>query len=83
MKSTPLCQGDFTVSSRTAEVVWTQQTAEVPPVIRVEKIEVPNLYEREIAMFVESVRSGRPPLLSGENGLANQLVVDAVMGAGQ
>jgi predicted dehydrogenase len=71
---------DFTVNSRTAEVVWTQQTAEVPPVTRVEKIEVPNLYEREVALFVESVRNGRPPVLSGENGLANQLVVDAVMG---
>jgi hypothetical protein len=29
---------------------------------------------------VESVRSGRSPVLSGENGLANQLVIDAVMG---
>jgi predicted dehydrogenase len=46
----------------------------------VEKIEVPNLYEQEVAMFVESVRSGSPPVLSGENGLANQRVVDAVMG---
>jgi len=70
---------DFTVGSRQAEVVWVRGTAEQGPVTNVERVAVPNLYELEVAMFLEAVRTGTPPLLSGENGLANQLVIDEAM----
>jgi len=70
---------DFTVSSRTTELVWTRGTAERPAETVIEPIMVPNLYVEEISRFVNSVRKGETFEITGENGLANQRVLDAVM----
>ena len=42
----------------------------------VEQIVVPNLYVTQISDFSDSILSGKDPILSGENGLKNQLVID-------
>lgn len=42
----------------------------------VEQIVVPNLYVTQISDFSEAILSGKSPILSGENGLKNQMVID-------
>jgi predicted dehydrogenase len=46
---------------------------------RIEQVTVPNLYVEEVTHFSDCIVRGREPLLSGENGLRNQLVLDAAM----
>ncbi len=48
---------------------------------RFEEIEVPNLYVAEVEQFVEAIRAGAAFELTGENGLANQRVLDAAIRA--
>jgi 1,5-anhydro-D-fructose reductase (1,5-anhydro-D-mannitol-forming) len=49
---------------------------------RSEMIPVPNLYVAEITHFCDAVLRGTPIELSGENGLANQRILDAAMQGG-
>jgi 1,5-anhydro-D-fructose reductase (1,5-anhydro-D-mannitol-forming) len=44
-----------------------------------ETIVVPNLYEKEISLFSECILNDSPVLLSGENALQNQFVLDEAM----
>jgi predicted dehydrogenase len=46
---------------------------------RIEQIAIPNLYVEEISHFSECIIHNREPLLSGENGLKNQVVLDVAM----
>jgi predicted dehydrogenase len=49
---------------------------------RSEPIAVPNLYVAEISLFCDAVLNGTPLELTGENGLANQRILDAAMAEG-
>lgn len=49
--------------------------------LRIEEMDVPNLYVAEVEQFVEAIRTGAPFELTGENGLANQRVLDAAIRA--
>ena len=52
----------------------------VPP--RAETFAVPNLYVAEITNLVEAVRTGAPLLSPGENGLANQRILNRALEIG-
>jgi predicted dehydrogenase len=71
---------DFTVGSRRAVVSVTRAPMGKSPSTTTEAVDVPNLYVAEIAQFVECVRNGTEPALSGDNGLRNQRVLNAVVG---
>jgi 1,5-anhydro-D-fructose reductase (1,5-anhydro-D-mannitol-forming) len=49
---------------------------------RSEAIAVPNLYVAEVSHFCDAVLTGAPLELTGENGVANQRILDAAMGSG-
>jgi predicted dehydrogenase len=70
---------DFTTSnsSPVLRIAWgedgqTKRTVE-------EHFSIPNLYEKEISHLSDCICSGRSPIISGENGLKNQIVLDAAM----
>ena len=46
---------------------------------REENIVVPNLYEKEVTLFSESILNNTPSPVPGEEGLKNQLVLDEAM----
>lgn len=46
---------------------------------RTEQIAVPNLYIEEIGHFSDCILNNTEPILSGENGMRNQIVLDAAM----
>jgi predicted dehydrogenase len=46
---------------------------------RKEKIIVPNLYEKEVTLFSESILNNTMPPVTGEEGLKNQRVLDEAM----
>jgi predicted dehydrogenase len=46
---------------------------------REEKFVVPNLYEKEVTLFSESILNNTPVPVPGEEGLKNQLVLDEAM----
>ena len=74
---------DFTVGGITVRlrIDTSRDTHPAEPVEEV--FEVPNLYVEEIANFMEAIRTGSLLLTPGENGLANQRVLDrAVAGNG-
>jgi predicted dehydrogenase len=71
---------DFTVGSQTTELVIDLGTDARPGCVTTEQIIVPNLYVEEIAHFCDCIRFHRQPLTPGENGLANQRILDRAMG---
>jgi 1,5-anhydro-D-fructose reductase (1,5-anhydro-D-mannitol-forming) len=70
---------DFTVGSQTTELVIDLGTEARPGRLTTEQITVPNLYVEEIAHFCDCIRFHRQPLTPGENGLANQRILDRAM----
>jgi 1,5-anhydro-D-fructose reductase (1,5-anhydro-D-mannitol-forming) len=44
-----------------------------------EQIVVPNLYEKEVTLFSDSILNNTAPPISGEEGLKNQRVLDEAM----
>ena len=71
---------DFTVGSQTTELVIDLGTETRPGRLTTEQIAVPNLYVEEIAHFCDCIRFQCQPLTPGENGLANQRILDRAMG---
>ncbi len=71
--------GEFTVGDVTAQLHVDTSTDSRPEKPRVETFQVPNLYIKEISHFVDAVRTGSPLVTPGENGLANQRVLDRAL----
>jgi 1,5-anhydro-D-fructose reductase (1,5-anhydro-D-mannitol-forming) len=46
---------------------------------QIEQILVPNLYSHEVRVFVDSIRSGQPSPISGEEGLTNQKILEQIL----
>lgn len=67
---------EFTVGGITARLTIDTSRDSRPAKPVEEVYEVPNLYVEEISHFIESIRTGSPLLTPGENGLANQRVLD-------
>jgi predicted dehydrogenase len=67
---------EFTVGGITARLTIDTSRDSRPAEPVEEVYEVPNLYVEEISHFIESIRTGSPLLTPGENGLANQRVLD-------
>ncbi|HSQ74713.1 MAG TPA: Gfo/Idh/MocA family oxidoreductase [Bacteroidota bacterium] len=68
--------GEFTVGGITARLTIDTSRDSRPAEPVEEVYEVPNLYVEEISHFIEAIRTGSPLLTPGENGLANQRVLD-------
>ncbi|MBE0557487.1 MAG: Gfo/Idh/MocA family oxidoreductase, partial [Proteobacteria bacterium] len=70
---------DFTLGSRTLKL--NRRTGEDGKLTAEdeERIDVPNLYVEEITHFSECIRTGADHICRGENGLRNQVVLDAIM----
>jgi len=73
---------DFTVGSQTTDLVIDLGTDAVPGSPTTEQFAVPNLYVEEIAHFCACIRDHRQSLTPGENGLANQRILDRAVGNG-
>jgi 1,5-anhydro-D-fructose reductase (1,5-anhydro-D-mannitol-forming) len=50
-----------------------------PQLPQVEEIEVPSLYAEEVRQFVDAVQNGTEPPVTGEEGLINQKLLDAML----
>jgi 1,5-anhydro-D-fructose reductase (1,5-anhydro-D-mannitol-forming) len=74
--------GDFTAGERQSDLTVTIGTDARPGETRVETFQVPNLIAEEVRHFTHAVFSGGEILTPGENGLANQRVLDAVFSGG-
>lgn len=72
---------DFTAGDITGRLELSLGREEADIERRTETIAVPNLYVAEISHFCDAILKGVPLELSGENGLANQRILDAAMGA--
>jgi 1,5-anhydro-D-fructose reductase (1,5-anhydro-D-mannitol-forming) len=70
--------GDFTSSNHTGVVTTAFGSDTEPGEIRSETITVPNLVTEEVRYFCDAILHDRPLEIPGENGLANQRVLDAV-----
>jgi 1,5-anhydro-D-fructose reductase (1,5-anhydro-D-mannitol-forming) len=72
---------DFTASDIDGRLELSLGREEARVEKRTESIQVPNLYVAEIDHFCAALVNGTALELSGENGLANQRILDAAMGA--
>lgn len=70
---------NFTLGDRITPLTIIRETPGGSTEERTEQIAVPNLYIEEITHFSDCVLNNREPALSGENGLRNQIVLDAAM----
>ena len=70
---------NFTAGDRVTPLTIVQGNADGSSVERTEQIAVPNLYVEEITHFSDCILNSREPVLSGENGLRNQMVLDSAM----
>ncbi|MBI5473727.1 MAG: Gfo/Idh/MocA family oxidoreductase [Ignavibacteriae bacterium] len=70
---------DFTLSDRTTLLKLEKKNESHQIDSSVENIIVPNLYVQEVTMFSENILSNTNPVLSAENALANQRVLDKAM----
>ncbi|MGE5316122.1 MAG: Gfo/Idh/MocA family protein [Acidobacteriota bacterium] len=70
---------DFTVgnSSPVLKIVWGEEGK--PKKTVEEHLYVPDLYEKEITHLSDCILNGTEPVIGGENGLKNQIVLDAAM----
>jgi predicted dehydrogenase len=71
--------GDFTSGNQAGIVTTTFGSDTAPGESRTETIAVPNLVTEEVRHFCDAILRGRPLEVTGENGLANQRVLDAVV----
>jgi 1,5-anhydro-D-fructose reductase (1,5-anhydro-D-mannitol-forming) len=69
----------FTVGDRVTPLTILRGKDDQSTVERIEQITVRNLYVEEISHFSDCILNNREPLLSGDNGLRNQVVLDAAM----
>jgi predicted dehydrogenase len=69
----------FTLGDRITPLTILRGKDDQSTVERIEEIPVPNLYVEEITHFSDCILNNREPLLSGDNGLRNQVVLDRVM----
>ncbi len=46
---------------------------------QIEQILVPNLYSHEVRLFVDSIRTGQPSPIPGEEGLTNQKILEKIL----
>jgi predicted dehydrogenase len=67
---------DFTLSDRDVKIVITGGKNGAPEPPDVERIFVPNLYEREFTLFSDAILDNIESPIPGEEGLKNQLVLD-------
>ncbi len=74
-----LSASNFTVGERVTPLTITRGGADGATEERVDQITVPNLYVEEVTHFSDCIVRGHEPVLTGENGLRNQLVLDAAM----
>jgi 1,5-anhydro-D-fructose reductase (1,5-anhydro-D-mannitol-forming) len=74
--------GDFTAGERQTELTIMIGTDAKPGATRTELFQIPNLIAKEVGHFADVVHSGGELLSPGENGLANQRVIDAVFSGG-
>lgn len=70
---------NFTLGDRVTPLTIIRETTGGSAEERTEQIAIPNLYVEEITHFSDCVLNNREPALSGENGLRNQIVLDAAM----
>ncbi len=70
---------NFTVGEQTTQLHVTQRKNGGKESHSIEAFDVPDLYVKEVSMFSESVMRKTDTELSGENGLENQKVIDAIM----
>jgi 1,5-anhydro-D-fructose reductase (1,5-anhydro-D-mannitol-forming) len=70
---------NFTFSNLTIPLKIVLGKNGAPAEIREEKIIVPNLYEKEVTLFSESILNNTPLPIPGEEGLKNQHVLDEAM----
>jgi 1,5-anhydro-D-fructose reductase (1,5-anhydro-D-mannitol-forming) len=70
---------NFTVGERVTPLTVLRGENDQSTEERIEQITVPNLYVEEISHFSECILNNGEPLLSGDNGLRNQVVLDAAM----
>jgi len=73
---------DFTVGEAAIPLTIAMGTDDRPGKTSEELIQVPNLYVEEITHFSACVLQGTAPRSPGENGLANQRVLDRAMAVG-
>ncbi len=69
----------FTVGDRVTPLSIIRGKTDQTTEERTEQISVPNLYIEEIAHFSDCIVNNSEPILSGENGMRNQIVLDAAM----
>jgi len=70
---------DFTVGGITTNLRIDMSRDSSPAEPKEEIFEIPNLYVEEIGHFVDAIRTGAPLQTPGENGLANQRVLDQAL----
>lgn len=73
---------EFTMGGITARLRIDTSRDSQPATPVEEVIEVPNLYVEEITNFVQAIRTGSPMVTPGENGLANQRVLNKAVATG-
>lgn len=74
-----LSADEFTSGRKTVQLRHTIGRGEKPGETRVEEILVPDLYVEEVTQFSASILTGGEPVLSGQNGLENQRVIDQAL----
>jgi len=77
-----LSAADFTAGDITGRLELALGRDEGEIERRSETIAVPNLYAAEISRFCDAILKGIPLELSGENGLANQRILEVAMAEG-
>jgi 1,5-anhydro-D-fructose reductase (1,5-anhydro-D-mannitol-forming) len=74
--------GDFTAGTMQSDLTIVPGTDATPGTRRVEPFTIPNLLSEEISHFIGAVFEHRETDTPGENGLANQRVLDAILNQG-
>jgi 1,5-anhydro-D-fructose reductase (1,5-anhydro-D-mannitol-forming) len=74
-----LSSEEFTLGRTTIPLRLTFGERDLPTEVRIEEIDVPDLYVEEITHLSDCILTGREPISSGSNGLANQRVLDQAM----
>ncbi len=70
---------DFTLGERTLDLVKISGSGDKASRPDVEKVNIPNLYVSEIVHFSECILSQKETDIPGEEGLRNQVVLDAAL----
>jgi 1,5-anhydro-D-fructose reductase (1,5-anhydro-D-mannitol-forming) len=71
---------NFTQPGITVKVIVTRGEKGAPKEPDVEEIVVPDLYEKEVTLFSESIQQNLDSPIPAEEGLKNQIVLDEAMG---